>query len=199
MLPAPKKVGDRILIENTYIVEFPLGSDVTNRFGSITKSLKASHDIDSSKVKERCTIQSSLFSGVSFTVNDNHPIEAIEIIKDAIAIYPVYLIPGPKPVKTTFIYDTLYGSGADSINSYNMTGINQVQNNFNNFGAGVRVRKLVFFCEPARTECCLLYRWLLLIQVFIINIQLLVVVLGQDAKLHLVMVKIKMDLHIKNR
>lgn len=141
MLPAPERIGNRVLIHNTYMVEFAPDSGVKNHFRTITDSLKTFQNIRSSEIKQRCTIDSSLFSGVSFTVTTNHSTEAIEMIKDAIAIYPVYTVPAPKPIINPVSSDTLNGMDSNSIHSYNLTGVSHVHEKLNNYGKGVRVRK----------------------------------------------------------
>jgi len=140
MFPAAEKIGNSVLMKNTYLVEFSSDSLEKNHFEKVTKSLKLSENIDSSKIQHRSSISSSLFSGVSFTVKENHSIESIEMIKDAIAIYPVYRFQLPKPIKTSVSVKDFYSENAESVNSHNLTGVHQVQQLFNNFGAGVRVR-----------------------------------------------------------
>jgi hypothetical protein len=141
MPPTSGIIGNRVLLKNTYMVEFAPDSADKNHFLTVTKSLKASHNIQPSVIKRRCDIHSSLFSGVSFTVTDNHSVEAIEMIEDAIAIYPVYLVHVPEPIKRSVSSGALDGSGADYIRSYNLTGVTQVHEKFQNFGKGVRVSK----------------------------------------------------------
>ena len=141
MAPVSGNIGNRVLLKNTYMVEFASDSADKNHFRTVTKSLKASHNIQPSVIKKRCDISSSLFSGVSFTVTDDHSVEAIEMIEDAIAIYPVYLVHVPEPIKSYVSSGALDGSGADYIRSYNLTGVTQVHEKFQNFGKGVRVRK----------------------------------------------------------
>jgi hypothetical protein len=145
MLSGAGNIGNRVLIKNTYMVEFASDSVVTNHFQTVTKSLKASHNIQPSKIKKRCTIHSSLFSGVSFTVTDDHPIEAIEMIKNAIAIYPVHTVHVQSPIIRRVSSDTSNDNGTDSIHSYNLTGVTEVQEKLNNFGKGVRVRKTTIY------------------------------------------------------
>ena len=138
MYPAPKKIGNSIRMENTYLVEFASDSTNTRHLEKVSKSLKASHNIDASKIQERSSISSTLFSGVSFTVNTNHSIKAIEMIKDVIAVYPVYSFHFSNPLKATS-YSVVYDGNAETINSYNLTRIDHVHKTFNNFGEGVRV------------------------------------------------------------
>lgn len=136
MPPISESSPGRVPLKHTYLVEFPLDSTNTDHFRAVTKSLKATHNIQPSGVKKRCDIRSSLFSGVSFTINDNHPVEAIEMIKDAVAIYPVYLIEVPQPIKRS---NPVYGTDSDYFRSYNLTGVTQVHEKFQNYGKGVRV------------------------------------------------------------
>jgi hypothetical protein len=63
------------------------------------------------------------------------------MIKDAIAIYPVYTVPAPSPLKHFIFSDTTTSNNADSIMPHGLTGVDQVHQKLNNFGKGVRVRK----------------------------------------------------------
>ena len=138
-------IENHVLIENTYIVEFAPDASDTDCFRTVTKSLEASHKIKSSRIKKRCQIRTSLFNGVSFTVNGNHPIEAIEMIKDAVAIYPVYTIHVPEPIKDSVASKSFDGSSVGDFRSYDLTGVNQVHQKFQNFGKGIRVRKTLTY------------------------------------------------------
>lgn len=140
-----KTIENHVLLENTYMVEFPTDASNTDCFRTVTKSLEASHRIQSARIKKRCQIRTSLFNGVSFTVTGNHPIEAIEMIKDAVSIYPVYTIHVPKPIKDSVSSKSLNGNNGDDFRSYDLTGINQVHQRLQNFGKGVRVRKTLSF------------------------------------------------------
>ncbi|UJR22388.1 hypothetical protein I4U23_025449 [Adineta vaga] len=155
MASIPEGIKSSMVIKNTYLIEFAPDAAVKNQFRTITKSLQLSHDIDPSSVKIRRSIESSLFSGISFTVDQDHPIEAIESIEGAIAIYPIYTVYAPKPVKV-FSFDELYTTGTDSINSYNLTGVNYVHEQFKNYGAGVKVAVIdsgVYYLHPALGGC----------------------------------------------
>ena len=142
MAPAPEKVGNNVLVKGAYLVEFALDAGVKTQARTITRSLQLSHSIDPSAVTIRRSIQSSLFSGTSFSVDQDHPVEAIENIEGIVAVYPIYTIPRPQPVRTLG-YSELYSTGSDTINSYNSTGISYIHDVYKNFGAGVRVCKLV--------------------------------------------------------
>ena len=141
MSPATESSGNQILMKNTYMVEFASNSPDPDHFRTVARSLKASHNILSSRIKKRCDIQSSLFSGVSFTVTGNHSVEAIEMIEDAVAVYPVYAVHVPDPIKSYVSRDGSDGSSADYIRSYNLTGVTEVHQKFKNFGKGVRVSR----------------------------------------------------------
>lgn len=130
-----KNIGNNIRLENTYLVEFKHDSNEANHLAKVTKSLKLSDQIDSSKIQHRSTISSKLFSGVSFTVNANHSIESIEMIHDAIAVYPVYTFNLADQTKASLSIVRNY----ETINSYNLTRVEQVHRRLKNFGAGVRV------------------------------------------------------------
>ena len=142
---APERVGDSVRIKNTYMVEFGRRSTGANNFQKVTKSLKTSHNIKSSAIKERYQICSSLFCGVSFTVNEDHSDDAIEMIDDIIAIHPVYTINLPNPVRRSTFPRALDVTDSHGLRSYNLTGITQVHQKFQNFGKGVRVRRT---CPP---------------------------------------------------
>jgi hypothetical protein len=142
MQPAPSVIGDRVLLKNAYLVEFASSSGVKDHFQTITKSLKASHGIDESAIKLRRIIHSSVFSGASFSLTADHSIEAIEMIEGAIAIYPIYIVPAPRPFANYINATVSYDNTTDLINSHNLTGVTQVHQELHNFGQGVRVRKL---------------------------------------------------------
>ena len=141
MPSAPEKIGGRVRLKNTYMIEFTPNAAVTNHFQTIAESLKVSHNIHYSTIKNRSIIHSSLFSGASVSLTIDHPIEAIEMIKGAIAIYAVYTIPAPNPLQHSISSNTLNRDSVDSINSHGLTGVTQVHEELHNFGKGVRVRK----------------------------------------------------------
>jgi hypothetical protein len=142
MPSTPSVIGNRILVKNAYLVEFAVDSGVKDHFQTIAKSLKASHGIPESTIIPRRIIDSSLFSGASFSLTVNHPAEAIEMIEGIVAIHPIYTIPAPSPLTTYLNANVSYNSATDSVNSHNFTGVTQVHEKLQNFGAGVRVRKL---------------------------------------------------------
>ena len=132
---------DRVILKDAYLVEFPSDSGDKDHFQTIIKSLKASHGIPKSAIKLRHLIRSSLFSGVSFSLTASHSVEAIEMIEGIIAIYPIYIIPAPRPSSIPTKASVPYDNATDSFNSHDLTGITQVHQQLQNFGAGVRVRK----------------------------------------------------------
>ena len=138
---APDTVGDRILLKDNYVVEFEPGSNAKTQWDTVCYSLKAYSGIDASQMQQRLVIETSLFTGISFSINANHSIDALETIQNAIAFYPIYLIPAPKPALSSNSTPQLNANDFININSYNLTGVNQVHNELNNFGNGVRVRK----------------------------------------------------------
>jgi len=142
MPPTPAVIGNRVLLKNAYLIEFPSDSGHKDHFETIAKSLKASHGIPKSAIKPRHIIHSSLFSGVSILLTVDHPVEAIEMIEGIVAIHPIYTIPAPSPLTTYMNANVSYNSATDSVNSHNLTGVTQVHEKLQNFGAGVRVRKL---------------------------------------------------------
>jgi hypothetical protein len=138
---APERIGDLVLLKNTYMVEFPADVDVRNHFRMITESLKASNQIHNSEIKIRSVIRSSLFNGASFSVTTNHSIEASKVLEGAINIHPVYLVPAPRVFESSFSSDKSIDVDSYLINAFELTGVDQVHKQFNNFGTGVRVRK----------------------------------------------------------
>jgi hypothetical protein len=143
----PKRVGDTVLLENTYIVEYPVGLDVKNHFIGITKSLKASNKIVESEIVIRHLISSSLFNGASFTVTTDNSIEASQLIENAISVQLVYLVPGPSVLKSTFTSDKSINTAQYLIHAFDLTGVNQVHSQFQNFGKGVRVKNVQIFTK----------------------------------------------------
>ena len=142
MFPAPERIGDRVLIKNTYLVEFAVESGVKNHFKRVARSLKAFHQIPTSAIKKRCTIDTSLFSRISFTLTVDHSHEALEMIQDAIAIHPVYAIQRQRPIIHAFSSKILTSDANDSVVDHGLTGVNEVHEKLQNFGKGVRVRKV---------------------------------------------------------
>jgi hypothetical protein len=63
------------------------------------------------------------------------------MIENAIAIYPIYIVPAPRPLKNSISSGILNGNSTDLINSQDLTGVTRVRKELNNFGKGVRVRK----------------------------------------------------------
>ena len=136
---APSRVGDHVLLNGSYLVEFAAGSDATNHFQQVVESLQATHGIHPSKIEKRRVIDSELFSGVSFSVHVEHPIEAIEMIEGAIAIHPIYSIHTLHSESGSAAASKLDNQFTGSINSHDLTGISQVHQQLQNFGKGVRV------------------------------------------------------------
>ena len=142
---APHRVGNDILLKNTYMVEFPADVDVKAHFGRVTASLKASNQIVESEIVLRTVITSSLFNGASFAVTTDNSIEAAQLIENAISIHPVYLIPAPRTFKSSFSSDRSIDADPYLINAFDLTGVGQVHKDFQNFGKGVRVKKRTMF------------------------------------------------------
>jgi hypothetical protein len=136
------KTGNRVLVNNAYLLEFASSTAGNDHFQTVIDSLSKTHQIHHSKIHKRCQIQTELFTGVSFTVTVDHPIEAIEMIEDVINIHPIYTVRAPKPFKIFSPSSTPTDSNADPINSYGLTGVTDVHKKLNNYGKGVRVRKL---------------------------------------------------------
>lgn len=141
MQPAPSVVGDRVLIKNAYLIEFASDGGTRDYYQRVTRSLRASHGIRESKVKMRRIIRSSLFSGVSISVIDENAVEALEMIKDAVAIYPIYTIQIPQPIRSA-ISSKIINSNKNvyAMNSHHLTGVASVHQELHNYGKGVRVR-----------------------------------------------------------
>lgn len=139
---ASDNVDNRVLVENSYLVEFARSTYNRNHFDTIAESLRASHNIHWSAIRNRSLIHSSLFTGASFTITVEHPIEAIEMIKDAIVIYPIHRVSGPDTLKMSVPSVNSNSDGGTSLISHDITGVAEVQKKMQNFGKGVRVRKL---------------------------------------------------------
>jgi hypothetical protein len=135
----PQRLGDAILLKNTYMVEFPPDVDVRNHFRKITNTLKASNQNYESEIKIRSVIRSSLFNGASFSVTTDNSIEASKVLEGAIDIRPVYLVPAPRTFKSSFSSDKSIDTDSYLINAFDLTGVAQVHKQFQNFGKGVRV------------------------------------------------------------
>ena len=142
---ALERVDDRILLKNTYMVEYSPDVDVRKHFRTITASLKASKQIVDSEIQIRSVIRSSLFNGASFSVTTNNSIEALKVTEDAIDIHPVYLVPAPRTFKSSFTSRTSIKRDPYLMNSFDLTGVTEVHKNLQNFGAGVRVRHKISF------------------------------------------------------
>ncbi len=140
MASASETIGNRVLLKNTYMVEYPPHIDVKSHFQTITNSLIASKQIQDSEIIMRHVISSSLFNGASFTVTTENSIEASKLIEDAIDIRAVYLIPAPTTFKFVTTSDKVIDTNTNFMNAFELTGVDQVQK-LQNFGAGVRVRK----------------------------------------------------------
>ncbi|CAF1413442.1 unnamed protein product, partial [Adineta steineri] len=153
---ASSRVGNNILLKNTYIVEFPADVDVKNHFVRVTTSLKASNQIVESEIVLRHVISSSIFNGASFSTTTNDSIEAAQLIENAINIHPVYLVPGPRLFQNTFSSDRSINTSQYLINAFDLTGVNQVHSQFQNTGKGVRVAVIdtgVDYAHPALGGC----------------------------------------------
>ena len=144
---ASERVGNNILLKNTYMVEFPADVDVKNHFRRVTTSLRASNQIVESEIILRHVISSSLFNGVSFTVTTDNSIEASLLIQSAINIHPVYLVPAPRPFKSAFSSDRSIDADLYLINAFDLTGVAQVHKQLQNFGKGVRVKNIQNFTK----------------------------------------------------
>jgi hypothetical protein len=139
-----KNLGNSLLMENAYLVEFDQRVSARNFQQTIFNSLQRSLGIPQSNITMRQVISSSLFSGVSFSVDTKHSIKAIESIPGAIAIYPIYSVTGPESWKDETPLGGESNNRADSISAHKLTGVEQVHNELNNFGKGVRVTKSKF-------------------------------------------------------
>lgn len=152
---APSGASGRASVKNAYLVEFASDSSAKDYYRTVTRSLRRSHGIDESQVTLRRFIRSSLFSGISVTVNNDHAIDALEMIEDAIAIYPVYTVQAPKPIrnKNGFRFGAANNKNdVYTMNSHVWTGVASVHQEFNNYGKGVRVRTVEI--ERFILSCC---------------------------------------------
>ncbi|CAF1210399.1 unnamed protein product [Adineta ricciae] len=157
MLPsAPERVGDHILLKNTYMVEYLSDIDVEKHFRMITHSLRSSNQISQSEIQIQTVIRSSLFNGASFSVTTNDSIEALKLIEDAIDIQPVYLIPAPHTFDKAVYSDISIDMQNYLVNAFDLTGVEKIHKNFKNFGEGVRVAVIdtgVDYSHPALGGC----------------------------------------------
>lgn len=131
-----------LLVENSYLIEFDHKASVTNFQQRMFNSLQRSFGIARSSITMRQTISSSLFSGVSFSVNTPHSLEAIESIPGAKAVYPIYVVPGPESLaeESKIRSARALENRMDSVIAHKLTGVDQVHEQLKNFGQGVRVR-----------------------------------------------------------
>jgi hypothetical protein len=138
---SPKNLGNSLLMKNAYLVEFDESVSVRNFQQTIFSSLQRSFGIPRSTITMRQVISSSLFSGISFSVNTQHSIKTIESIPGAIAMYPIYSVPGPESLKDYTPPGRTSNSRIDPIIAHKLTGVDQVHDKLKNYGKGVRVRK----------------------------------------------------------
>ncbi|CAF0927881.1 unnamed protein product [Rotaria sp. Silwood1] len=104
----------------------------------------------------RQVISSSLFTGASFSVNTDHSIEAIKSIPGAIAIYPIYFVPGPESFENYMPTGRKSNNQIDSIIAHKLTGVDQVHKELKNFGKGVRIAIIdsgIDYYHPALGGC----------------------------------------------
>lgn len=139
MFPSARSLNNRVLIDNAYLVEFATDVRVQDPFGLITRSLKSTHNIDSSAVRKRDIIDTDLFSGISVFVEDKHAVQALSMIDEIVAIYPVYTVTHPQTEKRSISLKATADDLSNFINGHNLTGVNQVHNELGNYGKGVRV------------------------------------------------------------
>ena len=141
-LKTSKKLGESALVENAYLVEFDQSTSVKNFQQRMFNSLQRSLGIARSTITMRQTISSSLFTGISFSINAPHSRDDIESIPGAKAVYPIYVVPGPESLaeKNKRPSAKAMGDRMDSVIAHKLTGVDQVHQQLNNFGQGVRVR-----------------------------------------------------------
>ncbi|CAF3570870.1 unnamed protein product [Rotaria sp. Silwood1] len=156
MYPLEKNLDDSILIENAYLVEFDQSANVRNFQKTIFNSLQRSLGISRPTITMRQVISSSLFTGASFSVNTDHSIEAIKSIPGAIAIYPIYFVPGPESFENYMPTGRKSNNQIDSIIAHKLTGVDQVHKELKNFGKGVRIAIIdsgIDYYHPALGGC----------------------------------------------
>ncbi|CAF1433292.1 unnamed protein product, partial [Adineta steineri] len=153
----PSSSGNYEPIPNAYLIEFDLLKNVKNVEQTIVEFLESSHGIRQSTIRMRQIISSSLFNGASFSVDSEHSIKMIESIPNVIAVYPVYSIPAPDPLKN---YIPLERNADDDethlVISHDLTGVDQVHQEMKVFGNGVRVAVIdtgVDYSHPALGGC----------------------------------------------
>lgn len=137
-----KRADRSVLVENAYLVEFDQSTSVESFRQRMFNSLQRSFGIDRSTVTLRQTITSSLFSGISFSINTPHSLAVVESIPGAKAVYPIYVVPGPGSLtgEDTQRSAKVMENRMDSAITHRLTGVDQVHEQLRNFGQGVRVR-----------------------------------------------------------
>lgn len=135
------KTQNRVLIPNTYLVEFDQNSGVRNFQQTIVEFLQKSYGLPRSAIQMRQSIFSSLFYGASFSIDSIHSIGMIKSIPGVIAVHPVYSIPGPEPLTEYIQSKSRNNDRAAPVIAHDLTGVENVHNQLKNFGNGVRVNK----------------------------------------------------------
>ncbi|CAF3277535.1 unnamed protein product [Rotaria sp. Silwood2] len=156
MYSSPKTLDNSVLIENAYLVEFDQHVNVRNFQRTIFNSLQRSLGISQSTIAMRQVISSSLFTGASFSVNTEHSIDAIKSIPGAIAIYPIYFVPGPQYFENYWPTGRKSDNQRDSISAHKLTGVDRVHKELKNFGKGVRIAIIdngIDYYHPALGGC----------------------------------------------
>ncbi|CAF3474670.1 unnamed protein product, partial [Rotaria sp. Silwood2] len=156
MYSSPKTLDNSVLIENAYLVEFDQHVNVRNFQRTIFNSLQRSLGISQSTITMRQVISSSLFTGASFSVNTEHSVDAIKSIPGAIAIYPIYFVPGPQYFENYWPTGRKSDNQSDSISAHKLTGVDRVHKELKNFGKGVRIAIIdngIDYYHPALGGC----------------------------------------------
>ncbi|UJR29597.1 hypothetical protein I4U23_010814 [Adineta vaga] len=151
-----KKSNTPGLLKGAYVIQYPTNTPVKQCFQSVTNSLQKTHRISKSSVGLRTEIKSSLFTGISIQVDDKDAIDALEMIEDAVDVFPVTIIKRPRPKKKSAFVDTLTEEQLKTLVPHDLTGVDDIHKRFKNFGEGVKIGIIdsgIDYTHPALGGC----------------------------------------------
>ncbi|CAF5049990.1 unnamed protein product [Rotaria sp. Silwood1] len=82
--------------------------------------------------------------------------EMIKSIPGTIAVYPVYSVPGPKPLTKYIQFKSRENNPTAPVIAHDLTGVDKIHEQLKNFGNGVRVAVIdtgVDYNHPALGGC----------------------------------------------
>ncbi|UJR24182.1 hypothetical protein I4U23_027148 [Adineta vaga] len=156
MLSKSKKSDTPRLLRGAYVIQYPANTPVKKCFQSVTDSLQKTHGISRSLVKTRLEYKSSLFAGISIQVDHKDAIDALEMIEDAIELYPVTISQRPRPKKNSAFFDRLTEAQRKTLIPHYLTGVDDIHKRFKNFGEGVKIGMIdtgIDYTHPALGGC----------------------------------------------